>query len=77
GDIDEHDYRTLRADYTTRAASAIRAVEQRAVAAAPAPRSWGRIALWTTGIAVLAVLAGVWVADFSGSRRAGDTITGD
>ena len=76
GDIDEHDYRALRADYTTRAASTIRAVERRA-AAVPPGRSWGRIALWTTGIVVLAALAGVWVADSSGSRRAGDSITGD
>jgi tetratricopeptide (TPR) repeat protein len=75
GDIDETDYHTLHSDYTIRAANAIRALE-RATPLPPAPRrSWKRITLWTLLIVVVSGLAGVWVAEFSGSRGMG-TITG-
>lgn len=40
-------------------------------------RSWGRAVLWASVIALTATLAGVALADFSGSRGAGDQITGD
>jgi tetratricopeptide (TPR) repeat protein len=77
GDLDEADYRALRSDYTTRAAAAIRSLEEGATAKPGPTRSWRRFAIWTALIVVVASLAGVWVAQFSGSRSAGESITGD
>jgi tetratricopeptide (TPR) repeat protein len=77
GDLDDTDYRALKANYTIRAAGVIRSIEAKAVADAAPRRSWGRVAAWTAGIVVTATLAGVLVAQFSGSRSAGDSITGD
>lgn len=82
GDLDRADYEALRADYTTRAARAIRG------AAEPAPaepgdedgdrsRSWLRVGAWVGGIVVIATIAGLLLADVSGSRGAGEGITGD
>jgi tetratricopeptide (TPR) repeat protein len=79
GDVDDADYVTLRDDYTARAAALIRSIEARQTAAAtPAPtRAWGRTFAWVAAIAVFAVLAGVLVARMSGSRRDGESATGD
>lgn len=77
GDLDEADYQALRSDYTTRAADAIRALDRVTPTPTPARRPWGRIALWTLLIVVVAGLAGVWVAEFSGSRRVGESVSGD
>jgi tetratricopeptide (TPR) repeat protein len=82
GDVDEHDYETLKDDYTARAARAIRAIEahQARVAArrTSAPRrSRVRIAATVAIVVAFAVLAGVLVAQASGRRDAGDALTGD
>ncbi len=42
-----------------------------------ATRSWGRVAAWMAGVVVVATVAGVFVAQFSGSRRSGESISGD
>lgn len=82
GDLDDDDYRALKADYTTRAAEAIRALEADATVRRPSgepgvSRSPARTAAWVVGIGVVALFAGVLLARFSGSRGAGDSITGD
>lgn len=87
GDLDDHDFEELRSHYVARAADAIRAVEGRAVeagsvggrggASGGTERSWVRIVLWVLGIGLLATVAGVVLADFSGSRGARDQITGN
>jgi tetratricopeptide (TPR) repeat protein len=79
GDVDEHDYATLKDDYTARAARAIRAIEshQARVASARPPRSRRRLAATVVGVAAFAVLAGVLMAQASGRRGAGDTLSGD
>ena len=79
GDIDEHDYATLKDDYTARAARTIRAIEshQARAAAARKPRSWRRMVLTTAAVLVFALLAGVLVAQSVGRRQAGGTLTGD
>lgn len=82
GDVDEVDYLALRDDYTARAAATIRTLEQDEVAASaprePAPpRNWPRRVAWVAVIAAFAVAAGVMMAWASGSRRAGDTASGD
>jgi tetratricopeptide (TPR) repeat protein len=79
GDVDDHDYATLKDDYTARAARAIRAIEshQARVAAARRPRSWRRTLATVAAVAAFAVLAGVLVAQASGRREAGDALTGE
>jgi tetratricopeptide (TPR) repeat protein len=79
GDVDDHDYETLKDDYTARAARAIRAVEshQARARAARRPRSWRRIAAAIAGVLAFAVLAGVLVAQASGRRGSGEALTGD
>jgi len=84
GDVDDHDYRTLKADYTARAAAVLRSLDRTddAGAATPAPRSGrvrvssrGRRIATIAGIALVAVLAGVLVAQSSGRRGSG-SLTG-
>jgi tetratricopeptide (TPR) repeat protein len=79
GDVDEHDYETLKDDYTARAARTIRAIEshQAQVAQARRPRSWRRLAATVGGVALFAVLAGLLVAQASGRRTADDPLTGE
>lgn len=71
GDVDEHDYETLRDGYTARAAATLREIESRQRPAAPPSRRWGVLVAWVAGIIVLAVVAGVLVARFSGERLPG------
>jgi tetratricopeptide (TPR) repeat protein len=78
GDIDDADYTTLRDGYTARAATVLRAIESQQAALPPKrPRNWRRIGLWSAGLLVVAVLAGVLVAWASGDRLPGDSSSGD
>jgi tetratricopeptide (TPR) repeat protein len=82
GDVDRHDYETLKDDYTARAARTIRAIEAHHVRAAArrssAPRrSRVRIVATIAAVAAFAVLAGVLVAQASGRREAGEALSGD
>jgi tetratricopeptide (TPR) repeat protein len=82
GDIDEVDYVRLRDDYTTRAAAALRAIEQHATSQAVTVddgrfRRKPRIAaLVGAGVLTVAVLAGVLVARSAGERVANRPLTG-
>ena len=87
GDVDDHDYRTLKADYTSRAAAVLRSLDLEAtdadsgsaVPAAVARRrpvsSNGRRIATIAAIALVAVLAGVLVTQASGRRGSG-SLTG-
>ena len=78
GDLDDADYESLKADYTTRAARVLRAIEageHPAPIEAPTAKRTGW--MWLAGITVVATLAGITVAQFSGSRTIDDTITGE
>lgn len=79
GDVDQADYDALESDYTTRAARVIRrlADDETAVGTAAQPRSARRTLAWVGGVVVVAAVAGLLLARFSGSRSSGDTITGD
>jgi tetratricopeptide (TPR) repeat protein len=79
GDVDDHDYVTLKDDYTARAARTIRAIEAHhaRVAVARPPRSWSRTLATVAAVVAFAVVAGVLVARFAGRREAGDALTGD
>jgi hypothetical protein len=75
GDLDDHDYRTLRDDYTTRAAAAIRGSEPTALIHAPAAPRWRRPLVIAVTIAA-AVGAGVTVARMAGERVGSQGLTG-
>lgn len=78
GDLDDHDYETLRDDYTARAAEVLRAIDDQRAAfeAAKGGRSLGQTALVLAGVVVFAAMAGWLVARSMGARQAGDTLTG-
>jgi tetratricopeptide (TPR) repeat protein len=80
GDVDGDDYRTLRDDYTHRAAVVLRSIEQRQAARVAATtstrRSRGRIVAGVAGVVLLGVLAGLGVARAAGERTSGESITG-
>ncbi len=73
GDVDDHDYRTLVDDYTARAAAVLRAIDagRTATASPSSGRSRGRRLATLAGVALVAVLAGVLVAQASGRRGSG------
>lgn len=79
GDVDDHDYASLRDDYTARAAAVLRAIERRnARFAEPAgPKRWPRTLAWAAAALAFAVLAGVLVAQSAGRRDPGQVATGD
>ena len=80
GDVDDHDYASLKDDYTARAARSIRAIEAAPRRGSPPPvrpRSWPRTMAAIAVVVAFAVVAGVLVARFSGRREAGDALTGD
>lgn len=77
GDLDDLDYTTLRDDYTVRASEVLAAIEeQRARLERDRPRRrTGRTVASVAGVVLLAVVAGVLVAQASG-QRGGGAITG-
>jgi tetratricopeptide (TPR) repeat protein len=78
GDLDDADYESLKADYTTRAARVLRAIEAgEHPAPIESPTAKGTGWMWLAGIAVVATLVGILLAQFSGSRTLNDTITGE
>jgi hypothetical protein len=77
GDVDEADYETLRDGYTVRAAAVLRQIESGRSRLAPrAPRRWGRVAVITAAVLVLAVAIGFALANAFGERGANQEITG-
>jgi tetratricopeptide (TPR) repeat protein len=78
GDVDQHDYATLRDGYTKRAAEVIRELDD-GLARLPErrPAGWSRRLAIGAAVVAGAVGAGVLVARSSGDRLTGDEITGD
>jgi hypothetical protein len=79
GDVDNIDYVALKDDYTARAAAVIRSIDQRqtALAQARTPRRRGRALAWVAVLLVASVALGIFVAQSSGRREAGDSVSGD
>ena len=82
GDIDDDDYRALKDDYTARAAAVLRALDGGrdavpVVADAPAAGRPRRAVLWGALVAIVAVAAGLLVANASGARLPGESSSGD
>jgi hypothetical protein len=77
GDVDDHDYETLRDGYTARAATVLRAIEAgQDRVSQPRPRRPKVLAAWIVGTLAVASLAGWLVARTSGQRLPGQAITG-
>ncbi|MBV8986282.1 MAG: tetratricopeptide repeat protein [Acidimicrobiia bacterium] len=83
GDIDDEDYRTLKDDYTARAAAVLHAIDERKAGLAHAQKSARKrrstkwVALVIAGVIAFAVGGGVLVASTSGERVPGQTATGN
>lgn len=78
GDVDDEDYRTLKDDYTARAAAVIRSIDEGRAALPPRRRApWWRTALVAVGVVVSAVAAGMLLASAAGDRVQGQSATGD
>jgi tetratricopeptide (TPR) repeat protein len=83
GDIDEGDYRTLKDDYTARAAAVLHAIDERKSGLAQAhrgarrrrSRQWMTVAV--AAVVALAIGGGFLVAGTSGERVPGQTATGN
>src|SRR5262245_6573929 len=77
GDVDDHDYQTLRDGYTKRAATVLRAIDEGRAGLPSAPsRRWGR-RLVVVGVVVAVGAGGGWmVARSSGQRVGGQEVTG-
>jgi hypothetical protein len=77
GDVDDADYHALLDGYTARAATVLRAIDEDRAALPPKPpRNWKRTLISIGVVLVVAAVAGILVARFSGQRNDGDTITG-
>lgn len=77
GDVDDHDYTTLRDGYTARAASVLRSIDAGKAEVLPRPaRRPIVLAAWIVGTLLVASLAGWLVARSSGQRLPGQSITG-
>ena len=80
GDLDEDDYRTLKDDYTARAAAVLRALDDRkadAVAVRPRRHPNPKLtAVVVAAVAGVAIVAGVLVASSSGQRVPGQPPSG-
>jgi tetratricopeptide (TPR) repeat protein len=78
GDLDEHDYATLKDDYTARAARLLREIDgvRDTIPERPGRRP-GRVVAAVVAVLGLGVGAGALVAANSGERLPTDTFTGD
>ncbi|MBX3312930.1 MAG: hypothetical protein KF906_01305 [Actinobacteria bacterium] len=80
GDLTDEDYETLRDDYTSRAAKALRASNEKAEGhrgdEVARRRNRGRTIAVAVGVLAFAVLAGLLVAGSLGARGQGDAATG-
>lgn len=77
GDVDQHDYDVLRDGYTARAAGVLRSIDEGKAARAVRRKANPKAVIATVvGVVALAVLSGWLVAQSSGQRLAGETMTG-
>lgn len=77
GDLDPDDERQLRDAYTARLAAVLKELAGQDVARpAEPPRRWGRVAVIAGAVGVVAVVAGIAVAAFSGQRLPGASVSG-
>lgn len=78
GNLEEDRYRALKDDYTARAAAVLRSIEEGPAALpAPEPLARKRKLLTGGGVLVFVLVASLALAAAVGSRRDGDTITGN
>ena len=76
GELSGENYDLLKSQYVARIARTIRADDETAATPARSERRWPALALLFLGMALLATVAGIMLATFSGSRGVNDHITG-
>ncbi|MFM8871685.1 MAG: tetratricopeptide repeat protein [Actinomycetota bacterium] len=76
GDIDEHDFETLRDDYTARVALLTKQLDAKSGRRSDAGNRFGRRAVTVLVVVLLGLAAGWFVADNSGQRLPGQSATG-
>ncbi|MCU1344361.1 MAG: hypothetical protein JWL70_627 [Acidimicrobiia bacterium] len=76
GDVDDHDYESLKDGYTARAAAVLRAIEAGKVARSGPRRSPWKVVSVLGTIGAFAVVAGLLVGHFSGTRLSSQTGSG-
>lgn len=76
GDVDEADYLSLRAGYTARAASVIRALEHSNSDPTGSRRSPWKVVIGVVAVVAIGVATGLALANAWGTRLPGATITG-
>jgi tetratricopeptide (TPR) repeat protein len=76
GDISEHDYRTLRAEYIVRTADALRDPKQPTKQPSNRTRSPMRAAVTAMAVLGVAIGSGIFVAQSAGQRVEGEGLTG-
>jgi len=77
GDVDDHDYRTLKDGYTVRAAAVLRQIDDhQAALPAKRPRQRGRTLVVTAAVVAGSVGIGFALASAWGERSSGQEITG-
>lgn len=78
GDLDHGDYVELKDDYTRRAATVIRSVDEQQLRFQAVPRiRWQQVLVWLVGLALLGGLSGALIARSTGARTAGQSASGD
>jgi uncharacterized protein (TIGR02996 family) len=77
GNLDDDRYRALKDDYTARAASVLRSIEEGRDAPAPPPLPRQRKLLTGGGVLVFVIVAALALAAAAGKRHDGQTATGN
>ena len=77
GNLDDDRYRALKDDYTARAASVLRSIEEGRDAPAPPPLPRRRKLLTGGGVLVFVIVAALALAAAAGQRQSGQTATGN
>jgi len=77
GDVDDDDYATLKDDYTARAATVLRAIDEgRSTLPARRPTDWRRVIVGGCAVVVAALVLVVVLTRNTSDRGTADTITG-
>ena len=77
GDLDEHEYLTIRNDYIARVAAVSKRIAKGVESLDPIASPQKSKLVYLSVIVALGVLAGIFVAQYSGLRQPGETITGE
>ncbi len=76
-EIKREDFEELRAQYVARAAQSIKSLDEANIGKTPKKQQRLRSISWIVGVVVVSAIAGIMLANFSGSRGSTDQVSGD